>query len=129
MNSKNVTPGIPRPQRPMPDMGMPQMPMPFNPYQMPQMPQMPPIAPAPQPDLRREDGPPVLTDTEFLQGYLRTLIGNYVRIDFLIGTNTFVDKEGTLVDVGVDHVVLQEPETDDKVVADLYSIKFVKIFQ
>lgn len=124
MNSKNVTPGIPRPQRPMmpmPDM-QPQMPMPFYPYQSP------PTAPTPQPDLRREEGPPVLTDTEFLQGYLRTLIGKFVRVDFLIGTNTFIDKAGTLLDVGVDHIVLQEPETDDKVIADLYSIKFVKVF-
>lgn len=79
-------------------------------------------------DFDIQPGPPVLTNTEFLQGYLRTIIGRYVKIDFLIGTNTFIDREGTLIDVGVDHVVLREAETDDLLVCDLYSIKFVKVY-
>lgn len=72
--------------------------------------------------------PPVIVDTNFIQGYLRTLIGQYVRVEFILGTNMFIDREGVLMDVGVDHIVIQEPETDDLVVADLYSIKFVRVY-
>ncbi|WP_066496587.1 hypothetical protein [Abyssisolibacter fermentans] len=73
--------------------------------------------------------PPVLTDVNYLQGYLKTIKGKYIRVDFLIGSNTFLDKEGVLTDVGVDHIILREPQTDDLVIADLYSIKFVKVFE
>lgn len=79
-------------------------------------------------DFGIEPGPPVTTSRQYLQGYLRTIIGRYVRIDFIVGTNMFVDREGTLLDVGIDHVVLREPETDDLLICDLYSIKFVKVY-
>ena len=80
------------------------------------------------PDFEKEPGPPVETDVSYLQGYLKQYIGRHVKIEFLIGTNMFVDKEGTLLEVGISYVVLQEPETDDRLVCDLYSIKFVTIF-
>lgn len=76
-----------------------------------------------------KDDPPVLGDVNYLQGYLKTLKGKYIRVDFLIGSNTFLDKEGVLVNVGVDHVILREPQTDDLIIADMYSIKFVKVFE
>lgn len=72
--------------------------------------------------------PPVIKDEDYIQGYLRTVIGRYVKVEFILGTNMLIDREGTLVDVGIDHIVLREPETDDLVVADLYSIKFVRIY-
>lgn len=107
----------PIPPRPM----RPTTPVPYYPY-------VPDTPMAPTPDLEIEPGPPVMKGTEYLQGYLNSIKGRFVRIDFLIGTNTFVDKEGTLVDVGIDHVVLREAETDDLLVCDLYSIKFVKVY-
>lgn len=64
----------------------------------------------------------------YTQGYLKKHIGRRVKIEFLIGTNMLVDREGTLVDVGTSYVVIQEAETDDLVLADLYSIKFVKFY-
>ncbi|EOD01799.1 hypothetical protein [Caldisalinibacter kiritimatiensis] len=79
-------------------------------------------------DFAPETGAPVTMDTNFIQGYLRTVIGRYVKVNFILGTNMFIDREGTLVDVGIDHIVLREPQTDDLVLCDLYSIKFVKIF-
>ena len=39
-----------------------------------------------------------------------------------------VDREGTLIDVGISYIILREPETDDLVLADIYSIKFVRIY-
>ncbi|MBS4534606.1 hypothetical protein GOQ29_03150 [Clostridium sp. D2Q-14] len=91
---------------------------------------MPTPAPeVPRPDRPRPEMPPVITDREYLQGYLNTLIGQFVRVDFLMGTNTFMDRSGYLLDVGVDYIVLQEPESDDYQIADLYSIKFVRVLR
>lgn len=70
----------------------------------------------------------VLVGTDFTQGYLTTQIGRYVKVEFLIGTNTFQDREGWLLDVGTDFIILQEAETDDQLLCDLYSIKFVKFY-
>ena len=95
-------------------------------YNYPDRPRNPNI---PRDSDRDREALPVLKDEEYMQGYLMNIIGEYVRIDFLIGTNTFIDKEGRLLDVGVDYVVLQEAESDDYVIGDLYSIKFVKVLR
>jgi hypothetical protein len=71
--------------------------------------------------------PPVILNPGYLQGYLRTQIGKYMRVNFLLGTGTFIDKDGILQEVGVDHIILKDTKTDDNIVADLYSIKFVEI--
>lgn len=67
-------------------------------------------------------------DTEYTQGYLKTQIGKKVKIEFLIGTNMLVDREGTLVDVGISFVIINEVETDDLLLCDIYSIKFVRFY-
>lgn len=72
--------------------------------------------------------PPTLTNIGYTQAFLRTKIGRKVRIEFLIGTNTFVDRGGILVDVGISYVVLRDTETNNLVMGDLYSIKFVTFF-
>ncbi|MBS4537235.1 hypothetical protein GOQ27_02115 [Clostridium sp. D2Q-11] len=115
---------------PMPTRNM-QNNMPYYGYPMPNNPNMPnqERPDMPMPDRGAPEAPPVMRDTEYLQGYLNTLIGEFVRIDFLIGTNTFIDKAGTLMEVGIDYVVLLEQETDDYIVGDLYSIKFVKVLR
>ncbi len=70
----------------------------------------------------------VLTDTNFTQGFLRTQIGRHVKIEFLIGTNMFIDREGDLVRVGTDYIIIQETATDDYLLCDLYSIKFIRFY-
>lgn len=81
----------------------------------------PPIDTTPQP------APPVLRGNEYIQGQLREYIGKPVKIEFILGTNMLIDREGILLDVGIDHVVLRETRTDDILLADLYSIKFVTV--
>lgn len=109
-------------------------PMPYTPGTMPTPPYTPGTTPTPAPDyttppdFEYEPGAPVETDVSYTQGYLRTQIGRYVKIEFLIGTNMLIDREGTLMDVGISYVIIREPETDDLVLCDIYSIKFVKIF-
>lgn len=71
--------------------------------------------------------PPVITNPSYLQGYLRTKIGKFMKVNFLLGTGTFIDKDGILKEVGVDHIVLRDIKTGEDVIGDLYSIKFVEI--
>lgn len=73
-------------------------------------------------------GSPVYQGVEYIQGYLRTLVGRYVKIDFLVGTNSLVDREGILIEVGVSYVVLRESQTDDNLMCDIFSIKFVRVY-
>jgi hypothetical protein len=70
---------------------------------------------------------PTIFDPAFLQGYLRTLIGRRVRIEFLIGTQILQDRSGIIVDVGVSYVTLRDA-SGSLVVCDIYSVKFVTIF-
>lgn len=71
--------------------------------------------------------PPIM-DTEYTQGYLKTQIGKKIKADFLIGTNIIQDREGTLLDVGISYIIIREVETDDKLLCDIYSIKFVRFY-
>lgn len=71
---------------------------------------------------------PTVQDIGFTQAFLRTIVGKRVRIEFLIGTNIMTDKSGILEEVGISYVVLRE-ESGTRVMCDLYSIKFVNIFQ
>lgn len=73
-------------------------------------------------------GEPPIMDTEYTQGYLRTKIGSRVKIEFLIGTNMWIDREGTLTDVGISYIIINEIETDDLLLCDIYSIKFVRFY-
>ena len=69
-----------------------------------------------------------LQSTQYFNGFLRTQIGKKVTVDFLIGTNTLVDKTGTLLGVGANYILINEIETDDLLICDFYTIKFVKVY-
>lgn len=71
--------------------------------------------------------PPVM-NKNYLQGYLRQFIGKYIRVDFLVGTGSFIDREGILTNVGIDYIELQEVQTGNSLVCDFYSIKFVTVY-
>ncbi len=130
----------------MPYQQMPMMPcqqMPMMPYQQPPVvsPLEAPPSPIPMPmpmpgtgtgtaapDFQMQVGTPVQRDRNYLQGYLRTLIGKPVRVEFLIGTNILTDRVGTLVEVGIDHISLVPFNSNDLQISDLYSIKFVQVY-
>lgn len=72
---------------------------------------------------------PITTQSlQYINGFLRTMIGRKVTVDFLIGTGTLVDKTGTLLGVGANYILLNELETDDLLICDFYSIKFIRIY-
>lgn len=64
----------------------------------------------------------------YTQGYLKTQIGRRVRVQFLLGTNSFQDRTGILEEVGISYIILRNEETNTKELCDLYSIKFVDFF-
>lgn len=63
----------------------------------------------------------------FTPGFLRTQIGRRVRVEFLIGTNNLTDRTGTLVAVGASYILIRPIDSDDLMMCDIYSIKFVTI--
>jgi hypothetical protein len=73
-------------------------------------------------------GSPVYLDPNYMQGHLRTLVGRYVKVEFLIGTNSLIDREGVLIEVGISYIVLREAQTDDNLMCDIFSIKFVRVY-
>lgn len=71
---------------------------------------------------------PAVDSIEYTQGYLRTQIGKRVRVQFLLGTGTFQDRTGVLLQVGISYIILRNEETNTNVLCDIYSIKFVDFF-
>lgn len=67
-------------------------------------------------------------DTDYTQGWLETQIGKRIKVEFLIGTNLLIDREGTLLEVGISYIIINEVETDDLLLCDIYSIKFVRVY-
>lgn len=73
-------------------------------------------------------GAPSIDSIEYTQGYLKTQIGKRVRAQFLLGTGTFQDRTGILLEVGISYIILRNEETNTNVLCDIYSIKFVDFF-
>jgi hypothetical protein len=73
-------------------------------------------------------GSPVVNNPLYTQGWLKGQIGKYIRVSFLLGTNTFQDRGGTLQEVGISFIVLKETSTNNLIMCDIYSIKFVTVF-
>lgn len=74
--------------------------------------------------------PPTIESDLYLPGFLRTQIGKNMRVEFLIGsTGPLVDRIGTLVDVGISYILLRPIESNDTLMCDIYSIKFVSIYE
>lgn len=72
--------------------------------------------------------PQTVQSPMYTPGFLSTQIGRKMRVEFLIGTNgPLVDRTGTLIGVGASYILLQPIETDDVLLCDIYSIKFVTI--
>lgn len=102
--------------------------MPVGPTTAPlPMPTAAPSAPSPAPS-ETAFMPQALQNPAYTAGFLRTQIGRRMRVDFLIGTNTLTDRSGILVGVGASYILLRIEETNEIIMCDLYSIKFVTIF-
>jgi hypothetical protein len=106
-----------------PMMPLPNFDIPYDTRQKPMI-EVPPI----NQDFEIAPIPPVVNNVLYTQGWLTTMIGKYIKIEFLIGTNMLIDREGILTEVGISYIVIQESGSKDLVMCDIYSIKFVRIF-
>lgn len=73
-------------------------------------------------------GSPIVNNPLYTQGWLQGRIGKYIKIEFLIGTGMWIDREGILQEVGISYIVIKETGTNDMLMCDIYSIKFVRVF-
>jgi len=62
------------------------------------------------------------------QAVLQNNLGYYVVIDFLIGTSEITSRSGILYAVGNNFVTLYEPDSNQYIVCDLFSVKFVTFY-
>jgi len=76
----------------------------------------------------RPEPTPNPEDQDTYAEILQSNIGAYVLVQFLIGSTSIVEKEGYLYASGVNFVTIYEPLDDRYVVCDLYSVKFVTIY-
>jgi hypothetical protein len=70
---------------------------------------------------------PAAQDMSYLSGYLSQNIGKSVLAEFVVGTNSFLDKSGVLRSVGANYFVLEDFFSHALTVCDLYSVKFVTV--
>lgn len=75
-----------------------------------------------------EQLPATVQSTLYTPGFLKTQIGRRMRIEFLIGTGALIDRTGTLLSVGASYILIRLVDSDDIMMCDIYSIKFVTIF-
>ena len=92
---------------------------------------IPRIKPSPMQssDFETAPGSPTTLGIQYTQGYLKTQIGKRMRVTFLLGTNIIQDRVGVLEEVRISYITLREDETNNLVMCDIYSIKFVNIFR
>lgn len=103
------------------------MPMPMPPVPQDSFPNNIPSFPDPQ---NTGSAPETLTDIYFTPGFLKTQIGKTMRVEFLMGTNApLVDRIGVLLAVGASYILLRPIQTQEMLMCDIYSIKFVTILK
>ncbi|MDR0862493.1 MAG: hypothetical protein LBN30_06970 [Oscillospiraceae bacterium] len=66
-------------------------------------------------------------DSSYLVGFLQRSLGKAMVAEFIIGTNSFLDKSGVLREVGVNYFILEDFVSHSMVVCDLYSVKFITL--
>ncbi|MGI5849751.1 MAG: hypothetical protein ACOX8Q_06780 [Christensenellales bacterium] len=109
--------------------GQTQMPMQALPRNM----QTRPMAQSPLsgtvPIVPTSNEPTTVQNPYYTAGFLKNFLGRNMRVEFLVGTSgALVDRIGVLMEVGASYIVLQPIQTDDLLMCDLYSIKFVTIY-
>lgn len=112
-NGVETIPGIPDPN-PNPDPVLPENPQ----FQVPANPLLPPGY---QEVLNYEN-------LQYMNGFLRTQIGKYLRVEQLVTSNQIEDRFGYLVGVGLNYILLQQAGTGNISAIDYYSIKYVYVY-
>lgn len=111
MNQATSIPGIPQPN---PNPVLPENPQ----FQVPPNPLLPPGY---QEIISYEN-------LQYMNGFLRTQIGKYLRVEQLVTSTQIENRFGYLVGVGLNYILLQQPGTGNITAIDYYSIKFVYVY-
>lgn len=76
--------------------------------------------------------PPIDFDSEEMRGSMQKIlsenVGEYVVIEFLIGTERIMRKQGILYFVGTSYITLFDDKANNFIVCDIFSIKFVYFY-
>lgn len=76
--------------------------------------------------------PPIDFDTEEMRGSIQYIlsknVGEYVVVEFLIGTQEITRKQGILFYVGTSFITLYDDFLNNFIVCDVFSIKFVYFY-
>ncbi len=71
-------------------------------------------------------------DSEEMRGSMQAIlaqnVGNFVVVEFLIGTQETVRKQGLLYFVGRSYVTLYDEAVNNFIVCDIFSVKFVYFY-
>lgn len=105
-----------------------------QPSTLPQLPthQVPPML-LPQPNVPQITIPPPESfDSEAMQGSMQQIlsdnIGIYSTVEFLVGTQSLMRKDGFIYSVGRTYVILYEDRLQHYVVCDIFSVRFVTFY-
>lgn len=64
----------------------------------------------------------------YINNYLCEQIGRYVKVEFLFGEQTHVEKTGILEKVGKNFIVIKEDGFNNMLVASVNNIKFINVY-
>lgn len=65
---------------------------------------------------------------QYLNGFFRTQIGKYVKVQQLIGSDITEDFEGFLIGVGINYIILQEYSNKNIRILDIYGVKQMYVY-
>ncbi|HIU25448.1 MAG TPA: hypothetical protein IAC50_02975 [Candidatus Copromorpha excrementigallinarum] len=65
---------------------------------------------------------------QYQNGFFRTQIGRYVKVEQLVGSNSIEEYYGFLIGVGINYIVLQDYDSDNIRVLDIYGIKNMYVY-
>lgn len=66
------------------------------------------------------------SNLQYLNGFLRTQIGNFCQVTVMIGTNNTTERSGILLAVGINYLLLMSEDSNEIETVDFYNIKFVR---
>ncbi len=72
--------------------------------------------------------PVTASSIQYLNSFMRTQIGRRITVQFQIGTQGLTEKNGYLLGVGANFILLNEVGTTNVLSCDFYAIKFVTFY-
>ena len=68
------------------------------------------------------------TSIQYINGFYRTQIGRYVRVEYQTTSNSMESISGYLTGVGINYILLQDSDTSNIIALDSYSIKLFYVY-